>query len=147
MKLLVFILATLNPHSSDEWLKKVEIDCISGFPCQILDLNFITSDSIIGEWTLCTIKTRNSQSYYYVCPIINFNNNGMGRVKFSLGEDEMFNWKLRNDTIYIQSNLEDPDRTFGHDRYIAKYEKKKEFEELELRNAEADCSYFLRRVY
>jgi len=161
MQLLILILAIVNSCSNDVLLKKSEINYLGDFANQMSDSNLITTDSIIGEWTIysvktrstdsvkthntVSVKTRNTESTCYVCPQINFSNNGMGRIKLPLGEEEMFNWKINNDTISIFYTLDAKYRTISHNQYIMKFDKKQAFEELELRCTTRDYSYILRR--
>lgn len=97
-----------------------------------------------GEWSLCSAKTNNTTIHYNICPRINFNNDGKAKIIKSSGEDEIFNWKIINDTICISYALNNQDRTFTEYQYKIIFTEKKDYLELELRSiTKEERSFFL----
>jgi hypothetical protein len=133
----MFIVITTSLHTDYETSKNIELNHTN-------QLTYITPDSVVGLWSVCSMKTGNSVLYFYSCPKVNFTLNGTGKIKMIAGEDEIFNWKLDNDTIYIDSSFDGNDSLFGDGWFLIKYEKSSE--KLILKHVETDCSYILRRV-
>lgn len=105
---------------------------ISDTSIKVSGANLNPTDSILGEWKLCAIKSDKNVTNYNICPIIIFMNDGVGKRINLPNEEEIFFWEVLADTIYLSYNVTARDKTFSEDKYNWKFERKNDYLELQL---------------
>lgn len=139
--LLLLNLMYLNSFCNSTQLKTSNI----GFIGDSLKNNKKILQSLIGKWSMCTVKSKKGKSSYNVCPIIIFYKDGRGEKNSGSNKKELFNWELKNDTLHITNHLKNDKGAFADNEYIVGFESKKDFLELEIKNIIKEYSYILRK--
>jgi hypothetical protein len=101
--------------------------------------------NILGQWSMCVESCVGQAVQYNVCPIITFNSNGSGTKITSSNKTENFTWVLRNKLLEITYVTETSYKTFPDTNYIVTFKEGSENNELEIRQEQKDCSFYLSR--
>jgi hypothetical protein len=133
--LIIFISCSKFSNSHSDYMKKPIVDN---------DSKIITNAQLIGEWSICTIITNNLPMKFNVCPTIEFDKNGKGRIRIPAQEYYFFKYDLQNDKLIFKFDDEEGQKLFNYESdfsYIKKEEK--EFIYLELTSVKQNTKYIL----
>lgn len=90
------------------------------------------ADKLIGLWTISVDILNGIKGVCNSCPIVDFIDHGIAKIKFPTARIEEFKWLVIGDSLFF-TYLQDSSRIFQQDRYQMRFERKKDFEELELK--------------
>lgn len=127
VKIIFYVSLLVLPHSFFETSRS------SNFKDNINIYNYRDTFSIIGQWDMCSEEFNKADTQftlkYLVCPVIQFNLKGDGKVVKS---DEVFYWRNSNDTLTIKKSKHSTSDIFTDSIYTIKFEQKKGYIELKI---------------
>ena len=141
MKIVTFFLVIAFSIFSCNLKKKLNV---SKSNQEITVNNTNTSPKIVGEWSISIIAFKGLEGACNVCPKVNFNSDSSGKITKSTVE-EVFKWKVNNDTLTIFYDMNIQNKTFIDDQYVIDFGEKDNYIELKLINENKERYFILRR--